>query len=488
MWLSLGQGIVLVSMMLWTAIVARYIGPQTYGTYAYAQSTITILLIFVNLGLDQLLVRDVAQKPQAGWAYLTGCLLIRLALCVAILGGFLFTSVRRGGPSEWMALISILTVNSSAITIGALAMAMLYAREAMARAVIAQVANAVLTLATGAVAVWQKQPFTVVLLLSLAATVVQVAIGYWYVARTYGAARVSDLTAAATARAISALLAKALPFAALGILATLQNHLIVLLLGSRAQHGTLVGFFAAANRIHLMTLIVPEKLSHAILPAFSRVRTESPQRFAPMFEQAYRYIFLVTAPMAIGLWVISPDILNLIYGAEFSPAAGSLRILSLVLLTSAGYVMGPAMAAMNRQNLLAGIWGATLAVMAGIGYWAIPRYGAEGASWTVLAGTLIGFVTYSTLLFRWLSLPYPVRWMAKALLAALGMGMATSWLVQRISFLLVAAVISPLVYVLFLLLSGALSLEDRQRLVSLLPAPLTHRLATYGERVLTLLR
>ena len=40
--LSVGQAVTLVTMTLWTMIVARYIGPETYGIYGYAQATLAV--------------------------------------------------------------------------------------------------------------------------------------------------------------------------------------------------------------------------------------------------------------------------------------------------------------------------------------------------------------------------------------------------------------------------------------------------------------
>ena len=44
--------------------IARIVGAETYGIYGYAQATLAVLIIFVNLGLDKLLTREVAQRPE----------------------------------------------------------------------------------------------------------------------------------------------------------------------------------------------------------------------------------------------------------------------------------------------------------------------------------------------------------------------------------------------------------------------------------------
>src|SRR5204863_6407255 len=107
--LSVGQIVTLVTMTLWTIIVARQIGPATYGFYSYAQATLGILAVFINLGLDELLTRNVAQRPESGLQYLVTFSAIKLCLASIILGGFLGFSALQGWASDRAMITVIVT-------------------------------------------------------------------------------------------------------------------------------------------------------------------------------------------------------------------------------------------------------------------------------------------------------------------------------------------------------------------------------------------
>jgi O-antigen/teichoic acid export membrane protein len=408
----------LASMVLWTALVARYIGPGVYGIYAFAQATVSILLIFVNLGLDQLLIRDVAQRPGLGIVYRLHALRLKLGLGLIVLGGFIVFTLVQNRTSEYTAIATIVAVNGLMGAIGTVNAAMINARELMHYSVAAQAVNAVLTLATGALGVWLHWPFPFILLMSLGATCVYVAISGFFARRLYRDVQKQQIHDGRDWRTSFNVAVKSVPFGLLVLISVLSMNLgIVLLRWSHVPDDT-VGYFAAALRIYSLVILVPGTLTSALFPGLARIYAESEERFARVFEFAWRFFFLITVPIAVGLWVVARDVILLIYGSEFGAAVPSLQILSLMLLNGVGFVMGTAMTAMNRQTVSAGIQGAALILVAAIAWWAIPRYGAEGVAGAMVVGTLAGFLVYSALLFRWLHLRFPLIWCVKTVLAA----------------------------------------------------------------------
>jgi O-antigen/teichoic acid export membrane protein len=47
-----------------TAIVARYLGPEKYGTLMYAVSFVGLFSFIASLGIDQILYRDIIKNPE----------------------------------------------------------------------------------------------------------------------------------------------------------------------------------------------------------------------------------------------------------------------------------------------------------------------------------------------------------------------------------------------------------------------------------------
>ncbi len=446
--LSVGEATNLIAMTLWTIVVARYIGPELYGTYTYLGATFGILVIAVNIGLDRLLTRDVAQRPELGARYLTTFILIKVILSIIVLGGFVAYIYHQSGPSA-RTLMTLLVASIWFLgAIVSLINALLYAHELMSGTVVAQALNSVLTLCSGVVAVWLQQSFIVILGLSLAASVIQVVVVMWFALRFYPRERQEALRLILPPPAILSLLKKSIPFGGMVLMAALYANMIVVLLEELTESDTSVGYFGAAMRIFSMALIVPSVLSRASLPILSNTYAHSRERFASRFLRAYRYVFFITVPAGVGLWLIGPFILALIYGPQYEAAATSLRILSLVLLGSVIYITGPALEAMDRQMSSVIIYALALGAVAVVGYWAIPRYGIEGAAWALVVGATLRFGIESALVFTLLKLRYPTPWVVKTVVASVTMAVIGLLVLGSCHFLVVMLLVAPLVYLL----------------------------------------
>ena len=44
--------------------VARYLGPNDFGVLNYALAYITFFMLFVKLGLDQIVIREIVKRPK----------------------------------------------------------------------------------------------------------------------------------------------------------------------------------------------------------------------------------------------------------------------------------------------------------------------------------------------------------------------------------------------------------------------------------------
>jgi O-antigen/teichoic acid export membrane protein len=467
--LSIGQFTILAIGIIWTAFLARYIGPKTYGLYAYAQSVLSILTLFVNFGFEQLLVRDVAQKPSLGTRYVVTIISLKLILSVLILGGFVIYVYFRGWSEEQTYIMLIVTVSCFVGTISSVLIYTLYVHQAMVYDTVSSILRAVLALGTGLLAIKMKRSFPTILVVLLMVSVLQVMLNFYFVRKVMRKAGTKESERILSFSFAIQLMVKSIPFAALALIAVLYSNVVILLLRNLVHDDIVVGNFAAAQRIYSMIFIVPSMFLQSIFPAFSRTYAESPKHFGTMFEQAYRYMFFITVPMAVGLWIISPQIVLMIYGAEFATAGSSLRILSFCLLNGVGFIMGPAMSAMNRQTLSAVIFGGALIGVAVAGYLVIPSQGSDGACWAVVTGNAIGFVVYACILFRWLRLTYPLLWVTRTIIASVVMGVVVYILASYINFLVVSFLIAPVAYLLMHRMLKTFSLSDRDQMIKSMP-------------------
>ena len=95
-WLLAERVFRILSILFLTVWLARYLGPEKFGVLNYIQSFIGIFVLFTNLGLDNLLVRDLVRSAYKenvllGTAFIMRCIsiiiiLVLLYLCNVYIG------------------------------------------------------------------------------------------------------------------------------------------------------------------------------------------------------------------------------------------------------------------------------------------------------------------------------------------------------------------------------------------------------------------
>jgi PST family polysaccharide transporter len=398
--LSFGRIVTIATGVVWTAIIARYIGPVVYGTYGYLLSILAILVLFINFGFEYLTTRDVAQRPELGWSYLFSILYIKLILSVVLLGGFMaFVFWKEGkedvaGIAIWTAIITFLGALLS------LTSSILYGREAMGYDTIAKVLRSFLALASAYICVQMRLNFTTILAVFAATSAFQLFLASYFVGKVLHVFPIPRTSFQRMGTFSKDLLSRSLPFLVLMIVGVFYNSIPTILVKNLSFDPAEVGYYAAAHRIFFVLNIMPSMLFQAILPAFSRLYVENLEKMRKIFKLGYRFVILLACPMAFGLWLVAPRVIHLIYGADFEGGGQVLKILAVSLINGVGWVMTGALIAMDRQRVIVLISGVGVVLMSVIAWWSIPIWGAVAGAWAYTSGTLLGFVVYSALTYR----------------------------------------------------------------------------------------
>ena len=457
-----GQVIYMVCMVLWTAIIVRYIGTKVYGVYAYAQASVSVVLLFVSLGLDQLLTRDIAQQPALFKIYRKNALRISLILGTIMLGGLTSWTLLRISSQPYWVITAIVAANGLITALAAIEKALIKAREAMQYVALAQVINSLLTLATGAVGVWTGLSFKAILLFSLASSGVSLVMLNLLCRRVFSKICVTEKKPQISWKATIGFARKSMTFWLLILIAGLSLHTGILLLKWLGQGESIVGQFAAAQQILMMVIMIYGLLGQAIFPTLSQAFARSPDAWQRIYETAWRYYLILSVPMAAGLWLVADKVVLLIYGPGFSGSAAMLRILTLMLLNGVGFLMGSAMLSIHKEKTSAIIQGFFYIGIVVASCLTIPLFGAQGLCWSMAGGTICCLVVYSCLLFYSLRLRFPWKWCLKTSGATVFMLFVTWCISGYLDELFFTIPIAVIVYALSHFFLNTLSIEDRK--------------------------
>lgn len=439
-----------------TVMLPRYLGATGFGRLYFAISFTTMSSILVEFGLNSLVTREVARRPEEATRYLANAALIKTGLW-AIAFAVVAVVVRLGSyPPETRIAVTVLAVGTLLTALDTLVTAVLQATD-RARWVAASslfekawyvgLGAAVLLLGYGVVAVaW------VILFAAVAKLVLDLA----WLRRLSHRVR---LHSPWRGLEIAWLFRRAVPFFSMLFFGAIYFRMDVLIMSLLANDAT-VGHYGAAYRLFETTDLVPEAVMFALFPVFCRLSSRDDESLRMTAQKGMNILVLLGVPVATGVCVLADKIIGVLYGTgQYESSVLVLRILAVAIALM--YVNGSftqLLIATDRQRRLVVTAAVAAIVNVGMNLVLIPRLGAAGAALTtVVTEAVVICLNFSFLpreFTRQLRFAVPV----KVMLSSLVMGLALVVLGAQPLVLLVIAGVA--VYVAALVVVRALPAED----------------------------
>lgn len=157
-----------------------------------------------------------------------------------------------------------------------------------------------------------------------------------------------------------------------------------------------VGLYTAAIKVEKMVNTLILSIGMVLMPRLSfYIGRGEMRKTAQLVKNAYNYIFMLSIPAAVGLFMLSDDIILLFSGNKFVTASCAMRIMIpiVVLIPFSAMTNQQTFIPMGKENLIlisTCIGAATNLILNSI---LIPRYAQNGAAMgTVMAETAVAIV------------------------------------------------------------------------------------------------
>lgn len=312
-----------VSTLVLLAAISRVYGEEGLGVYSLAMAISGFLAVTSNFGLTQLSVKELSRQQQVS-AHFGRFLAARTVLVVATI--ILLLALVPAAQWARQLGMALLLIGSSQVlfSVGEGFTALMIAREEMHLAAAMELALRFITMAAvciGAVAHW---PLTLVLgvfpLTNLVFAVCAAGVAF----KRYGMPQGSDL------RPWRATLRSVIPYGTAELLEQYAARIDILMVGTLLGT-TAAGAFNAGFRILFSLNFVPAFAARSIFPLVSRLHGSQPEVVRVLLSRALARAILIAMPAAVGLWLIAPPVIQLIFGDGFERSATVLRVLVVLL-------------------------------------------------------------------------------------------------------------------------------------------------------------
>lgn len=381
----------IISFVYFT-LIARHLGAENTGKYFFAMSFTTIFVVFVDLGLTNVLVREAARIKENVQKYFSSILFVKIILGIFSYLAAFATINLLGYDVEIKNLVYFSAVTMLFDSLHLSIYGVLRALGNLKYEALGIVGSQTITLFLGTFFLYTNKP----LIYLIVAFVVPSFLNVCYAGITLYKKYQIKFRPHFDKEVFKYLGKIAIPFALAAIFARVYSYIDSIIL-SKMVGDTAVGWYSIPYKITYAFQFIPLALTAALYPRFSEFFIFDKQKLAYYFERGMKYLMIIVFPIAIGIGVLSKEIILSIYSSEFLPSILPLKILMISLVFSfLSFPIGSLLNACNRQTaqtilvLVVLIFNITLNLIL------IPQYGVVGAALAALAGNIVltgvGFV------------------------------------------------------------------------------------------------
>lgn len=341
------QAITWASSLVSVAILPRFLGAQQFGFGATAWTAVALASLIAGFGTSNLVIKETARNPGDARQLVLHAIVVRSLIWTAIcLAAALPVAMFTDSPT----LLAVLAISTVSGWVGLILDAVLAGLQGLERLGRTSLYVGVLTLMSNAVTF-------VVLLLGgriIAVTIASAAIGS--LSALVGVATLLSVTGGSLTvqRDLVARMAAAGPPYLAWDLGQKVYASIDLMLLSFLASATSVGAYAFAYRIIGIPIFATTIVTMAVYPSLAASAASDAAWFRAVVSNAARLCFLVAAPMAVGIAILAPELVQLLSGGGFDRAEVLVVILALHLPPAALHtILGMALFATDRQRRMA---------------------------------------------------------------------------------------------------------------------------------------
>jgi PST family polysaccharide transporter len=379
-WLVSERLIQMAIGFLISAWFVRYLGPEEFGRYSYALSFAGLFSSVASLGMDSVIVRDLARQPADEGEILGTALRLRLAAGLASWIACSLAVLAFRGDAPTRVLVAVVGANSVFLGAGVFDL-WFQARIAARGAVIARtVVNVFVQGLRAALILLAASATAFAALVPLSSALAVGATCLLYARRRAPGARPRWSTARAMSLARDSLpmLATALCIA---VYIKIDQVMLASLCGDREN-----GIYAPAAALSELFAFVPVALSGSAFPVIVKtLDTLSAEECEARMQSFYDGMATAGYFFAIALIALATPLVAALYGSAYERTAAVLQVhAGSFLFTTLGVARGRYLIAKNHLGFLfaASMLGAAVNVV--LNLLLLPRLGAVGAAWATL--------------------------------------------------------------------------------------------------------
>lgn len=396
--------------------LARNLGTINFGRLSFAISFTSLFLLFADLGIITLSIREIARNKQNAPIYIGNTFILKglLSILTFIIISIASKIVRI--PYDTRLIVYLLAGYLLFENMGSLFKAIYQAYEKMIYIAVSDIIEKAflfllcfILISKGfkITAIGLAYLFTGILLFLVNMLIVnlrflkpiyKIRLSFW-----------KDILKEASILAI------------VGLLSMVYFNTDIVMLG-RMKNEEVTAQYSVSYHLFYTIAVLSGTFLSAIFPLLSRLSQESKKELKKIYEKVFKVIITIGIPISLGCFLLSDRIINYIFSSHYQQSVIIFKIFSLIIIFSfLNSFIGYFLTSIAKQSLIAKMLTFTVSINILLNFMLIPRYSYVGAALaTVVSEILFSVIFYITIEkeFRY----FPLTMILKSIFSAILMG------------------------------------------------------------------
>lgn len=383
-----------------TAIIGNSLSVEGSGQFLFAMGYSALFTVFATLGVQRVLVRDIAQHPDKAWDYVWSAVAMIGVLTALVLGALAFSTVYL--VDDPVKRAAVVLASFSIVGLWALQRpfeAVLIAHERMGWLAWVNLAGALLKVSAIALAfAWMDEAWmpwgSAVAHGAIAAANAVVFLLCVCFALYVGGLHTPRIMPYVIFRQIKECIP--LSLAALFSLVYFKADIFLL---ERFRGDIGVGIYFPVQRLMEPLLMIAGLWGTAVFPALCRLAHVDAENFTTLKQTSLRLAIILAMPMALGIMVLAPLLVDLLVGPEALVGASTQMMQWYAVIIPLFFFNGLAqeiLYAAHRNWFVVVSYAVAATVSVSVNLYALSHYGYIGLCFAAIASNLAvsGFFVY----------------------------------------------------------------------------------------------
>jgi O-antigen/teichoic acid export membrane protein len=437
-------------------ILANNLAPEQLGKYYLAISLTTIFAIFIDIGLINVLTREVAKRPFESNKLLANVLSLKIPLSILTVGAVILTTYLLGYETLTKHLVYISSISMILDSFTTTFFAVSRGHHNLLYESIASILFQLIVMGFGLWALYSGFGLLYIMLALAVASMFNFIYSFLILRYKIGV----KINLQYDKKFFWTLIKLALPFAGYAIFQRLYIYLDSILLSILASE-MYVGIYQIPFKIIFALQFLPLAFVASLYPALSHYWLHNQKQLLVSFKRALNYLIIISVPIIFGIIVLADKIVML-FGSAYNQAILPLQIIIIALLfIFLNYPIGSLLNACDRQKKNTFNMGLTVVLSVFLNLILIPMYQAVGAAITVLVSNMFMFflgLYYSSQIMD-LKLKSNFIVFLKTLVSAVIMATLV-YILKDYFHIIILVLIAILIYFIFIFVFKAIKKED----------------------------